>query len=200
MIILIKKISLKVCSYFQNQFQLNELEVIKFDYSLTVIINELSKFLIMLLFFALFNQVKLFLYIILALTSIRSYTGGLHFNTYLSCLTFSLIFFIFTAVSSLFIVLNTFVLTSIITFILIVLIFVPPIPAKSRSNYSKRKLLYFKTVSIVIFLIHLAFCYLFKNNLYLTTALWVYLYQSVQLIIAKGWYSYEKGRMLVKSP
>lgn len=198
MVILLTRFSSKICSYFEKEFNLNNLQVVKLNYSVTLLLSEISKFLILLIFFMYFKQTKLFMYSIFTLTLVRSYTGGLHFDTYLSCLGFSFLFFIFSITSSLLISLSIRTTIILVFIIFICLIFISPIPSKSRPNYSNKKLLRFKLINISIFIIHIFLYFNDKSNLYLTNALWVYFYQSIQLIIAKGKCYYEKHKMAIQ--
>lgn len=182
------------CDYCTLRFSLNEIEKIKLNYSLKVIINDLSKIVIFYFIFSLFNKEIVLLYSLVALIPVRSFTGGLHFKKYLSCLLFTIGFLLATYFST-----STFILTDLkllllCLFVIVVIITYAPLPSKFRPKYSNRKKLYFKLISLLIFLIHITLYIKTKSNYYFLLSLWVYFYQSIQLLIARGVILYEKNK------
>jgi len=73
---------------------LNHEELRRMKYGMEAILNELGKTVILLIVFTALNRLNYFLFSLLILMTIRVFSGGLHFQTNLSCLLFSLIFFI----------------------------------------------------------------------------------------------------------
>lgn len=73
---------------------LNHEELRRMKYGMETVLNELGKTVILLIVFTALNRLNYFLFSLLILMTIRGFSGGLHFQTNLSCLLFSLIFFI----------------------------------------------------------------------------------------------------------
>jgi len=68
-------------------------ELRKMKYGMEVIFDELVKIIILLILFTVLNRLKYFLFSLVILSTIRCFSGGLHFQKNLSCLLFSIIFF-----------------------------------------------------------------------------------------------------------
>lgn len=77
-----------------NNKSLTKNDLLKIYYSLQVILGDLSKFIIIFLIFLYLNQLPLFLLSFVILNSTRPLIGGLHCKTFMSCLIFSIIYFL----------------------------------------------------------------------------------------------------------
>lgn len=86
----------KLLIHLQEQYRFNALEAMKIIYAIEAIFSESSKIIILLAISAPFHCVDQAIVITLVLLSIRCYSGGLHFSHYVSCLGFSLLFYIVT--------------------------------------------------------------------------------------------------------
>lgn len=183
----------KIANYFEKEFNLSVIDKSKLKYSLEVLINEISKLLILLILFSVAGKTKEFIYSLLALITIRPFAGGLHFKSYAGCLVFSGIFF----ASSMFLNNNIYLASNIpIIFILLIatILFIAPITSENRPVYSKEKLLQFKLISLAIILIHFIAYTILNENSYLNNSIWIFILQSIQLIIKKGVNLYEKKK------
>lgn len=178
--------------YFENEFNLSELDSIKLKYSLEIIFNDLSKFFILLIIFSIFGKTVDFIFSSLILLMIRPFTGGLHFKTYRGCIIFSGIFFYLSILLKNNVSLNhTIITASLIFSILIVILFVP-ITHRSRPEYSKKKIRQFKLISIIFILFHFGLYYFINKNPYFINSIWVITLQSFQILIAKGVRDYDE--------
>ncbi|MBE5959132.1 MAG: hypothetical protein E7254_09775 [Lachnospiraceae bacterium] len=63
----------------------------KIRYVLTIIGSEISKLLIMFVIFGLLDKEKEYIFSVIVLLAIRTNSGGLHFNSYISCLIVSFV-------------------------------------------------------------------------------------------------------------
>jgi|GEM_PF-869140 len=73
-------------------------DIRKMIYGMTVLSNELIKIIILIIFFKLIGHLPLFLFSFCILMSIRTYSGGLHFENSIACFFFSLVFFLLSVV------------------------------------------------------------------------------------------------------
>jgi accessory gene regulator B len=159
-----------------------------------LIISELSKVLIMFLIFGGFNSELAYLQCLITLLMIRSFTGGLHFETYAGCFIFSLIFFSLSIMSANALYLSSSLALTIYIVALVTIMLCSPTQSKNRPPLSKHKQLSANIISIVIitglFLIYFVYpkCFVIKYSI------WVVLYQTLQLIISKGVNYYEKKK------
>lgn len=92
---MIKLASTFITKYLEkNNSSLTKTDLLKIQYTLEVILGDLSKFIIILLIFFSLNQIPLFLLSFAILNSTRPFMGGIHCKTYTSCFTVSLMYFI----------------------------------------------------------------------------------------------------------
>lgn len=78
----------------KNNSSLTKTDLLKIDYSLQVILGDLTKFTIIFLIFLFLNQLPLFFLIFVILNSTRTLMGGIHCKTFNSCLICSIIYFL----------------------------------------------------------------------------------------------------------
>lgn len=89
-----KSLSLFIAGYLaKNNSSLTEKDILKIQYTLEVILGDLSKIIIIFLIFLILNEIPLFLLSFIILNSTRPLMGGLHCKTYYSCLIVSTMYF-----------------------------------------------------------------------------------------------------------
>ncbi len=69
-------------------------DIRKMKYAMTVLWNELVKFIMLLIIFSVLDKRNLFLFSLCLLFPIRTFSGGLHFKSSFTCFIMSLIFFL----------------------------------------------------------------------------------------------------------
>lgn len=91
---MIKLISNSISEYFgKNNSNLSEKDLLKINYSLQVIMGDISKLIIIFLIFLSIGQLPLFFLSSVFLISTRPLAGGIHCKTYFSCLVCSILYF-----------------------------------------------------------------------------------------------------------
>jgi len=119
---MIKLLSNLISEYLgKNNSSLTEKDILKIQYTLQVILGDLTKFVIIFLIFLLLKEIPLFLLSFIILNSTRPLLGGIHCKTFNSCLIVSLMYFIIILLfSSLSIKLNInfYIIFFIISFII----------------------------------------------------------------------------------
>lgn len=176
----------KIHLLFTETISLNETDSIKLRYMLELIINDALKLLIMLVFFSFTGRLTTFLYSLIAILLIRSFTGGLHFKSFWGCLTFSGVFFTTSIYFTEHVALTLSLSVSLYVFILLTTLFLAPITPSQRPNYSAQKRFQFKLVGIVVVILNFSLLLATDKNPYCIAATWVLFFQSIQLIIAGG--------------
>ncbi|MBS4535130.1 accessory gene regulator B family protein [Clostridium sp. D2Q-14] len=192
---MIDKIVNSIHTFFIQNIDLEETDSIKLKYTLQVIISELSKVIILLIIFSFIGKRIYLVYSIITLLSIRIFTGGLHFKTYNGCLISSCFFFLIILIASINVPLNSLILVTLFVFTIISVIFLAPIPSKSRPMYSTPKIIKFKILGILSILLHYLLYLINNEALYATNSIWVLAFQALQLIIGKGVFLYENKRL-----
>lgn len=169
-------------------------ETVKIKYVLNVIIGDVSKLIIIVLAFWLFNYHLLVIYGMFTLWCIRTFTGGLHFNNYLSCLMFSIVFFASSVFLYFNIMLTKPLLIILVLLNLLVIMLLSPMKSASRPEISKKKKTHFKIIACLVVLITFVGVILTKNHPYFVISIWVITLQSHQLLLRKGQLFYEKTK------
>ena len=77
---------------------LSHSDIRKMRYGMTVISHEMIKIILLFISFKLIAYLDLFLFSFFILMSIRTFSGGLHFESSLICFIFSFAFFLLTVV------------------------------------------------------------------------------------------------------
>lgn len=188
----IKLVINKIGGYFSSELNLSEIDEIKLKYSLEIILTDLSKFIILLLFFSLIGKSMFFILTFPFLSLLRILTGGLHFKTYFGCLSFSFAFFLATLFCSTYVYLDDIHIILILLFSLISIYAAAPVPAKGRPKYSSKKIIKFKTLAMLLVMFSALLFYLTHKSPLLVSHIWVMLFESVQLLISKEVMKYEK--------
>lgn len=92
---MIKSLSTLITGYLgRNNTSLTENDTLKIQYTLEVILGDLTKFIILFLIFLILNEIPLFLLSFVILISIKLLGGGIHCKTFYSCLIFTILYFI----------------------------------------------------------------------------------------------------------
>ncbi|MBN7577119.1 MULTISPECIES: accessory gene regulator B family protein [Clostridium] len=179
---MIKLISTFITRYLEeNNSSLIKTDLLKIQYTLEVILGDLTKLIILLLIFWNLNEVPFFLLSFAILISTRPLWGGIHCKSFNSCLIFSLVYFIVILLYSRFcpkLNINFYIVFFIISFI-ITLAFAPCDNEKRPINN--------KTILKILSLISLTFwgILFFKlSNLRICNCIFAsILLQIVQIII-----------------
>lgn len=195
---MIKRLVNKVADYFDSTFNLDEQSRIKLQYSLEVIMGDLSKFIILLIIFTFMNKQIDFIYSSIALIGIRGLTGGLHFKTFIGCLVFSGFFFLLVIYSKNNITLENPEIFALCFGVVLIFLLFAPITGKTRPVYSDKKIMLFKAISIAFILFHLFMYFIANGNPYFIISIWVYIYQAIQLLISKGGLKYEVYKNVIQ--
>jgi accessory gene regulator B len=92
---MIKWLSTIISQYLkENNNSLTKKDMLKIQYTLEVILGDLTKIIIIFLIFLTLKQVPLFLLSFIILISTRPLGGGIHCKTFTSCLLVSIAYFI----------------------------------------------------------------------------------------------------------
>ncbi|SRR6056297_49387 len=189
---MIQSISLYLVNILSSSNSFSELDKEKMAYSLSALLSDFSKLVILFIFFTVMNNGKIFLIMFVFSTILRINVGGFHFKRYWTCLAFSLMYYnslLFVnrlAIDEIFFIF-LFILFSII------LIWIAPLVSKKRESIRKAKKSRYKIVTFTIVLSYLIL-YIFINNTFTKVGLWIIILQSLQLLIMKGVREYESSK------
>ena len=179
----------KLENALNNNFNFTNIEVIKIKYILSILVSETSKIILMALFFNYFGYLYEFILLTLSLLIFRPNIGGLHFDSYSKCFSFTLLFSIMVIFLN-----NSFSLTKVTiiylgSFNFICIYLFAPLVSKQKKSYVTSGNSW--KISLLS-LVHTTLLLIFPQNLYLLITVWALFLQSIQLIIRKRGVIYEK--------
>jgi accessory gene regulator B len=181
----------KICKY--NSFTLEETE--KINYGLKIVLGESFKLIIIVCIFLAIGMLKYFLFSLIILMSIRIFAGGLHFNTTLKCLVFTMAFFIVTSYIAPNISLSNYNIYSLLGLLILIIISIRapetnpnrPIKDKKRRGILKCLSIFFTLIWFFILIFHI------KNIKLINCGISTLLLQAIQLLNFEGGYkNYDK--------
>ncbi|MBQ4282988.1 MAG: accessory gene regulator B family protein [Lachnospira sp.] len=169
--------------YIQKSFGYSNYEIAQLRHAFKVYISEISKMLIIGLFFI--TRLPLFIWTLLIFQLMRQATGGMHFKTYISCLIASLSFFILSIdILPLIPVCRLIQLISLLICVIISHCLGPVISdihmPLSKDAIAKAKL---RLITIVFF--YMLFLFIMPQNAYTNSGFWVIILNTLQLIVAR---------------
>ncbi len=166
--------------------KLTELERKALHIGIKIIISELSKTIILFLFFLALNKQKEFIFTVLILLPLRCNMGGLHFHTYKGCLLAT-----FIIVSMPILVLpNVVHITKEIGILLLLICFITnmvigPVINPTRPALSSIDIRNIRIRISVIFVMYVVLLLSVLSKDYMTFCIWIIIEQTLQLILAK---------------
>ena len=188
---MIELVSEKLTNYISSNSDIDVSEIPKINFAIKSILSESSKFIIMFIIFFILGKENFFLLSFIILSSIRIYSGGIHFYTYTSCLIFSFaIFFINSYLTPLYIgVMDIYTYLFLSVLSLLIIYIKSPQVSKFRKKHKKynnsKMILRSKLISTFVTLFFLCISFLlFKNTLYMNCSIITILVQAIQLIPA----------------
>ncbi len=172
-------------SYLHNTLGYTNYEIAKIKFIVFTILSEISKLMLIGLFFFYSKKLTVFIMAAFVLCLLRISTGGLHFKHYLSCFLASFSIF-FIGVSELngiqftkFVQLITLLLCIIINY------YCAPVVSSFRPIPDGIKIQRAKKQSITIITAFSIILYIFPQNQYVNVGFWMIILQTIQLFAAK---------------
>lgn len=172
-------------SYLHNTLGYNDFEIAKMKYLVVTILSEISKIVLIGLFFLYSQNLTVFLTAAFILCILRINTGGLHFKHYFSCLLASfLIFFIGVSILNS-IQFTKFIQLAALLLCIIINYYCAPVVSSFRPIPDGIKIRRAKKQSLAIITLFSMILYVFPQNQYINIGFWMIILQSIQLFAAK---------------
>ena len=184
--------SRKSTEYFTKKYSLNSMDSARVKYSIEVIMNEVSKLILLMILFSIGGELRAFIYALITLSLFRPLLGGLHFVGFIKCYFFTMFFFVATVFLTHYINIDTYLLTLLFFLNLITLVKFKTTVQLNKLKYNKVQILSQKNIPIIIFCVYVILFLFLIDNMYLKVSIWTITLQSIQLIISKGVEYYEK--------
>lgn len=172
-------------SYIQRTLGYSDYEIALLKYFFTAVFYDVSKFILLGIAFGFVGLLPEYLMATVVLISLRTSSGGLHFKTYLSCLIFSLVFFVFSIVILPLIPVTKLLKLCLLLVCMILVNYIGPITSRYRKKpdailIKKSK----KDCSTIIFF-YCLLTFIIPTNHYIDVGFWVIIMQTLQLVLAK---------------
>lgn len=182
--------------YMTNELNLNLSEQRYIIYKLKCIIYDLSKFIIISIFFIIVGLFKEFLFASMISAPLRIYSGGLHFKHYWTCFLFSFGYFVLLILGLSTIPLSIYLSSIIMVLCSIINFCLSPVQSATRPPLSTTELQRTKQKTFILSIYCILIILIFYNTPLASVGYWTILLHTMQLIIAKlmkkGGEQYEK--------
>lgn len=122
-------------------------------FGLESLLYELSKTIIYIILFSILGHTAPYLVSFLVYGSIRSFSGGYHANSYWSCFFVSLIGFIFTIGSGLYLEISNIACVILLVVSALIDLVLAPVPHPNKPNMDPVKRKRFKLISFIVMLV-----------------------------------------------
>ena len=160
-----------------------EYQIQQIMYLVKTISSELSKIIIMAFLFR--NHIPVYIFALFALFFLRSFGGGIHFNTYIGCLITTVSYFVLAIL-----VLPSLEVPFYIKFLalnvcMILCSRIPPATSKYRPPLSQPKIIICQNITTTFVFCFTILLYIFPESHYITVGFWVIILHLLQLIVAK---------------
>lgn len=170
--------------FLQSQFNFTHLESERIIYCIQVIIEELSKLVILLLISFPLGHTNKVLIVTIVLLSIRCNCGGLHFSNYINCFLFTTIFYASAIVLSYYPLPNSILSLGLLISLGIFAI-TGPITSPMRPRLSPREVQKYSRRVTLFLIIYSTALILLESLPYRNLIYWVIVLQIFQLLCAR---------------
>lgn len=169
--------------YLKEKHHVSNYEIAQIEFLFKTIFSELSKMVIMGILFH--EHLGLYLFALCVMLYLRTSTGGLHFYTYIGCLTGSILY-----VGSAIILLPNIILPSYLQLgaLLISILTcyrIGPVVSKYRQEPSPQKFQHCRNITCTGIFVYALITYIMPENQYIIVGFWIIILHSLQLPIAK---------------
>lgn len=193
-----KNISELIIQNVQDEVSLDKLQVIKMKYALEVLKNEGIKMILLFCFYSFLHLQYIFLFCLLLLLPVRSFSGGLHMKTNVTCFLFSFSFFLLPIL-----ILPKISIPIGVDYVLLVISIITiwicsPVATSRKPIVSREKYVRCKHMAVITSLVAGILLLLLKDHpVYQQCGIWIVFLQALQLAIAfvfkrKEGFNYEK--------
>lgn len=170
-------------NHIRNTFTTYEIELLKYFYR--SIFYDLSKFLLLLLFYSILGLQMEFCIEMLILLSIRNFYGGIHFQHYSSCFMFTFIFSLMGIILAHTVLPDRHVQLMVLVIMSAVCMALKPVTAASRPELDSRKMIPYRICGACVLLLYITAFIMLQTFPYSNLCFWVIVLHTLQLIAAK---------------
>ena len=170
-------------NHLKEKYNLSNYQIAQLGFLAKTLASEISKMIIMAVIF--YKHLPLYFFALFIMLILRTYTGGIHFYTYIGCLVTTTIFLLLGII----VLPNIAIPLNIKLFLLLLCIItcylIGPIPSKYRPPYSEQFLRKCKLIVSSAICIYTFVLYIVPDSKYMIVGFWIIILHTLQLIIAK---------------
>lgn len=170
-------------TYLKKEYHYTDYEIKLIRYSIITILSEISKFILIGLFFYFFSNLFYYLWSSILLIILRRYSGGYHCKTYLSCfiMSFAYMYLCIMALPSLPISKLSQLLLLIFAFFIDYKI--APIPSVYHAKLDSRQIFRYRIYVFLILIFYFFLVLALPESKFLSVGFWVIIIHTLQLLI-----------------
>lgn len=169
--------------YLQGLKKYSNYQIKQIIYLFKTISSDISK--VIILGFIFWNHLYPYLAALTLLFLLRSFSGGMHFDTYLGCLATTAGYFILSIIvlPPIYIPLTAKILLLVVC--MIICDRLGPITSKYRPPLSSPKIILCRNITLSLIFLFIVLLYIIPDSPYMTVGFWVIILHSLQLAFAK---------------
>lgn len=171
----------RVIQALQSKYDYSELECRRILYILQIMISETGKCILLFAIFTLQHKTNAFLISLITLLSIRCFSGGLHFSSFLKCTLFTLCFFECSVMLAHFLNLNLVVKLLFLLLCLVINAGIEPIQSPQRPALSVPMKRRFRNITCLLVLFYSVVIVVFQENAFTNICFWTVTLHTIQL-------------------
>lgn len=178
----------------KEKYNLSSYQIAQLSFLCKTVFSEISKVLIMGIIF--YKYLPIYFLALLIMLVLRCSTGGIHFYTYIGCLTTSIIFLWLGIILLPNIAVPLYVKLILLLLCILSCYHIGPVPSKFRPTYSNQFIQKCKLIVSVFIFLYTITLYVIPESPYLNVGFWIIILHSLQLFVAKYtrkeqlWYVY----------
>lgn len=173
-----------LADFIDKNMEISECDKKLLLFTVNCILYDVSKLLLFILIFYLMHKLDLFLYAFIILLPLRTFSGGLHFKHYLSCLLFSLGYFLLVTIPLASLHLPLALLLPSLFLCTVINVLQGPIRSASRPPLPQKEVLKCKKKTFFATCFGIALVGLCYQTKFTPVGYWTILLHSAQLVIA----------------
>lgn len=170
-------------NYLREKQHISSYQIAQIEFLLKTLFSEISKMVIVGILFH--NQLEVYLFALVIMLYLRCSTGGLHFYTYLGCLSSTAVY-LWLAISLMpNLKLPPFLQTTALLISMLLCYFVGPVVSKYRPAPTPRHFEHCRKICCSGIFLYALILYIIPANQLTATGFWIIILHSLQLLVAK---------------
>lgn len=169
--------------HLKQKYGLSNYQIAQLAFVFKTVSSELSKMLIMGIIFH--QHLKMYFFLLILMSCLRSFSGGIHFYTYWSCLASSVIYMWSNIAVLSNIAVPRYTQIFLLLACIVICYLISPVLSKYRVHFPEKQLYFCRNITCLIIFTYTLVLYIIPENAYFLAGFWMIILHSLQLIVAK---------------